>query len=187
MHRQYYPLIPLTSANCILNYPVWFTPFHLLSFSGCPLSLRFPLSHSVSVNLIYPSLVWLFPPSLAGLPPSCPPSPSVLQSLHLFSPWNGAVSCTELWLSVCGWRLHWFSLLSWAVGHIYSRDVSTWQEGSLSSLHCYLPEVAVAHFKASTNPSPPPQKPHSDLQELPKALLKSSSACLSPSSAFEIQ
>lgn len=88
----------LTAANSILNYHALFSPLYSLSFSWCPLSLCFTLSHPVSVNLIHPHSYSDFLPSLAGLPPSCPPFPYVPLPITPFPPWN-----TELHraLAVC--------------------------------------------------------------------------------------
>lgn len=182
------------SFNLHSLLPVCFSPLYLLSISWCPLSLRFTLSHPVSVNLIYLLLtLTLSVFFLRWLGPSCPPSAP--HFLRLFT------------LKTALWATHSFGSLSTHGGCIDSpisaemlagldlqRDGSTWQEGSLSSLLCYMPEVAVAHFKASANPSHsssilsfflPPQ--HPPLRTSPRHLLKSSSACLSASSAFKIQ
>lgn len=152
MHHQYplisshrYKLRPQLSCTV---HPTLLIVFFLMSSKP-----SFPLVTSCfrKPNLTPPQL---FPSSLAGLTPSCPLSPSVPQSLHLFTP---KLLC-ELHraLAVClrmAAALILPSQLSCWPGRIYSGDVSTWQEGPLSSLLCYLPEVTVAHFKASANPS----------------------------------
>lgn len=63
------------SFNLHSLLPVCFSPLYLLSISWCPLSLRFTLSHPVSVNLIYLLLtLTLSVFFLRWLGPSCPPS-----------------------------------------------------------------------------------------------------------------
>lgn len=74
-------------------------------------------------------------------------------------------------------------------GCSYRRHVSTWQEGSLSFLLCYLPGEAVAHFNASANPSfflrsvYPPTKPFLHTLGAPQGISSNAvlPACLSAS------
>lgn len=135
----FYRLHPELSCNMVqFTFPIVF-----LLTSSKP----FPLSCPVSVNLIY-SLTNTFFCSWAHF--------FLLRLLRSFCLFTPKKHCRELHraLAVCGWQLHWFSpsMLSCWPGRVYSGDVSTWQEESLSSLHYYLPEVAVAHFKASVSP-----------------------------------
>lgn len=149
------------------------------------------MSHPVSRNLIYlPYSISFLLPLPSSLLSSISFSTSVFPSPF---PANSAEHYTELCLRMEAALILPSQLSHWP-GRIYSGDVSTWHEGSLSSFLSYLPEVAVAHFKASTNPSYsssilsfPPTPPSLNLRSSPRHPLKSSSAHLSASSAFKIQ
>lgn len=135
---------------------------YLLSFSWCPLSLRFPLSHPVSV--IYPPPSTLTPFHTPSRPPS-PPVPSLypetaLRATHSFGRLSTDGGCIDSPISL----------------------VSTWQEEI--PLISPLPEGAAAH---SEELPPILHIPPPNLRSSPRHLLKSSPACLSASSAFKIQ
>lgn len=129
-----------------------------------------------------------FRPSVGSLPPVLSP---VSLSLH---PKNIAVSCTELWLSADGScidspiyaELLARSHLQWGCKHLARRIPlispllpARSSRGTFQSFH--------QSFIFLLHPVFPPTLPSVNLRRSPRHLLKSSSACLSASSAFNIQ